>query len=138
MIKVPCSRKREIRRDLSEIFSSGAEHGESCQEIIARLGPPEEFAKCISDEIGVPYGSRSTLSLILGLCSMAFGIILTAIYMVTSTISGIPTTAFGVIGGADGPTQIYLTSNFEPLLLVVGLIFISLSIFLIAKYIKRR
>ena len=125
-------------RDLSEIFSSGAEHGESCQEIIARLGPPEEFAKCISDEIGVPYGSRSTLSLILGLCSMAFGIILTAIYMITSTISGVPHTDLGTIGGVDGPTQIYVTSNFKPLLLIAGLMSIALSIFLISKYIKRR
>ena len=36
--------KTEVVRDLNEIFNSAVEHGETEQQVIERLGTPQEFA----------------------------------------------------------------------------------------------
>ena len=36
--------KAEVVRDLNEIFASAAEHGETEQQVIERLGTPKAFA----------------------------------------------------------------------------------------------
>lgn len=42
--------KKEIIRDLNEIFESANEHGESDQDVIDRLGAPSEYANhCMYD-----------------------------------------------------------------------------------------
>ena len=43
-LNVPHKKKKEIIRDLEEISASAAEHGETEQDVIDRLGPAEEFA----------------------------------------------------------------------------------------------
>ena len=43
-LSLPRKRKQEVLRDLEEIFDSGAEHGETEQQVAERLGPPEEYA----------------------------------------------------------------------------------------------
>ena len=36
--------KKEVVRDLNEVFASALEHGETEQQVIERLGTPKEFA----------------------------------------------------------------------------------------------
>lgn len=38
-------KRNEIIRDLNEIFASALEHGETEQQVIERLGTPNDFAK---------------------------------------------------------------------------------------------
>ena len=38
------SRKKEILHDLEELFAEAASHGETEEEVIKRLGSPEEYA----------------------------------------------------------------------------------------------
>lgn len=45
--------EKEIVRDLNEIFSSAAEHGETEQQVIERLGTPKEFADSAAEQFGV-------------------------------------------------------------------------------------
>ena len=42
--------KREIIRDLGEIFDSALENGETEQQVIDRLGAPKEFAESVSGQ----------------------------------------------------------------------------------------
>lgn len=44
--------KKEIVRDLIEVFDSALEHGETEQEVIERLGTPREFADNASEQLG--------------------------------------------------------------------------------------
>ena len=37
--------KKEVVRDLNEVFASALEHGETEQQVIERLGTPKEFAE---------------------------------------------------------------------------------------------
>lgn len=50
------SRKKEILHDLEELFAEAASHGETEEEVIKRLGSPEEYAnECqrnLSHEVG--------------------------------------------------------------------------------------
>lgn len=50
---LPKRRRREVLRDLREIFESAAEHGETEAQVIARLGTPREFAQSAMEEMGV-------------------------------------------------------------------------------------
>ena len=55
---LPRRQKAEILRDLSEIFASAREHGESDAQIIARLGAPELFAREAQAPFGDAYARR--------------------------------------------------------------------------------
>ena len=50
-------RFNELRRDLEEAFASAAEHGETEQQVIRRLGTPEEFAASAAESFGVGRGT---------------------------------------------------------------------------------
>lgn len=45
--------KKEIERDLHEVFASAVEHGETEQAVILRLGSPREFANSIHEQLGI-------------------------------------------------------------------------------------
>ena len=45
--------KTEVVRDLNEIFASAAEHGETEQQVIERLGTPKEFADNTAEQFGI-------------------------------------------------------------------------------------
>ena len=40
-------------RDLNEIFASATEHGETEQQVIERLGTPQEFANSTAEQFGI-------------------------------------------------------------------------------------
>lgn len=42
--------KTEVVRDLNEIFNSAVEHGETEQQVIERLGTPQEFANSTAEQ----------------------------------------------------------------------------------------
>ena len=49
LLKVPRRKKRDILRDLEESFAAAAEHGETEQQVLDRLGTPEEFAALLRE-----------------------------------------------------------------------------------------
>ena len=46
-LNLPRKQKAEVLRDLDEAFASALEHGETEQQVIVRLGTPDEFADSI-------------------------------------------------------------------------------------------
>ena len=42
-LSLPHKAKKEVVRDLNEVFASSLEHGETEQKFIQRLGTPKEF-----------------------------------------------------------------------------------------------
>ena len=51
--------KAEILRDLEEAFASAAEHGETEQQVMDRLGTPEELAESIQEQLGLSCTEKS-------------------------------------------------------------------------------
>lgn len=52
-LHLPGKAKNEVMRDLNEIFASAAEHGETEQQVIERLGTPKEFADSTAEQFGI-------------------------------------------------------------------------------------
>ena len=52
-LSLPHKAKKEVVRDLNEVFASAMEHGETEQQIIQRLGTPKEFADSTAEQFGI-------------------------------------------------------------------------------------
>lgn len=52
-LSLPRKMKKEVVRDLNEVFASAMEHGETEQQIIQRLGTPREFADSTAEQFGI-------------------------------------------------------------------------------------
>ena len=114
-LPLPGKQKREVLRDLEEIFASAREHGESEAQVLDRLGSPEEYAKEVLAQTGyVPRPGKAALGLALsalvcGLCLALFA---------WSQSGRLPEKA---IGGAVGSTGIQVIGGVDlSLLLLAG------------------
>ena len=52
-LHIPHKAKKEVVRDLNEIFASALENGETEQQVIERLGSPKEFAESTAEQLGI-------------------------------------------------------------------------------------
>lgn len=133
LLALPGKQKREVLRDLEEIFASGAEHGETEQGIIQRLGTPEEYAAGIALSLEKPRSGGKLAGLVLSCvaCVVCFGLFWAAQH------SWVPEDA---IGFAQGSTSIQVESavNFSPVLLVLGMAALALAAFFLWKLVRGR
>lgn len=110
LLRVPRRKKRDILRDLEESFASAAEHGETEQQLLDRLGTPEEFTAAMgSPEDEADWRRQRTLAW-LGISLAAFVLVLGLRAVVVLSWER----SLGIIGGADGPTVI-ITSGDGPI-----------------------
>lgn len=115
-LRIPHRTKAEIVRDLDEIFASAAEHGETEQQVIGRLGTPREFADRIAAQFGVdPAAARlrrriGSIVIALAAAAAAFAC------CVAEKAAAVPD---GVIGQADARTNIQITGAFGVNMLAV-------------------
>ena len=130
--------KNKVERDLNEIFDSAAEHGETENQVIERLGSPEVFAK----EIACNFDSkrkgnkrrRATVPLIW--CMGA----LSLISIILSTLLRQSRFPDNAIGGADAMTQITVQSalpSLPTILLLVGIVLAVAAILLTFVHVCR-
>lgn len=102
---LPRRQKAEILRDLSEIFTSAREHGESDAQIIARLGAPEVFAREAQAPFGDAYARRRAALE----WALAGVLLLAALFMLLLAALSRPADP-AIIGGADAMTAIAVSS----------------------------
>lgn len=71
-LSLPRKMKKEVVRDLNEVFASAMEHGETEQQIIQRLGTPKEFADSTAEQFGIDNtkSKKGTVSFLLLLRSL--------------------------------------------------------------------
>ena len=126
--------KKEILRDLEEMFDSAQEHGESADQVIHRLGTPEEYAQTIMSQTEVP-GKKFGKTL-LGLILSCVVVLCLTLFAVTQQ-SWVPDNA---IGAAQGVTSIQVVGGFDlsPFLLVAGSLAFLLALFFVWKLIRQR
>ena len=111
--------KTEVVRDLNEIFNSAVEHGETEQQVIERLGTPQEFANSTAEQFGIDNSLPKKRKWII---SLVVAIVAFLIY--TTAKSGkMPE---GAIGQADAMTNIQVKGDFifdaSQIILLVGII----------------
>lgn len=133
-LPLPGKQKREVLRDLEELFASAREHGESEAQVLDRLGSPEEYAKEVLAQTGyVPKPGKTALGL--ALSALVCGVCL-ALFL-WSQSGRLPENA---IGGAVGSTNIQVAGGFDlsPLLLAGAAVGLVGAVFFVLWLLRKR
>lgn len=133
-LPLPRRQKREVLRDLEEIFASAGEHGESEAQVLDRLGSPEEYAKEVLAQTGyAPRPGKAALGL--ALSALVCGVCLAL--FVWSQSGRLPEDA---IGGAVGSTGIQVIGGVDlsPLLLVAAAVGLVGAVFFAFWLLRKR
>lgn len=131
--------KKEIVRDLEEVFASALEHGENETQVMERLGSPKDFAENMEEQIGFDrVGYRNRNKLIQIVCSFATALAFFVIYIVVKALQ-IPKS---VIGQADSMTGIKIEAPFVlnslSFIVILGIVALIVAIILTIKYIHTK
>lgn len=121
-LHLPRKVKKDIIRDLNEIFDSALENGETEQQVIDRLGTPEEFAESIAEQSGIDLvASKKCREIILSVIVLAVAVIAFVLYG-TIQAGNMPQ---GAIGQADAVTSLKIDGtlgiDLSVVLLVIGI-----------------
>lgn len=131
--------RKEIIRDLNEIFDSSAENGEPEEQVIQRLGDPADYAEECVTRSGkcITFYTRNKRK-ILTCCFTILCSIISFLLAFVSYHSKIPN---GVIGQADALTEIRITDTFAIhysfFLIIIGLILAIIASVLIVRIIHK-
>ena len=108
-LSLPRKMKKEVVRDLNEVFASAMEHGETEQQIIQRLGTPKEFADSTAEQFGIDNTkSKKRNGIISTLAALVIAAAAFSVYVVTQS-GKVPE---GAIGQADATTNIQIEGAF--------------------------
>ena len=130
--------KQEMIRDLQEIFDSAVEHGETEEQVIARLGCPKEYAYHIHEQLGKvdEIQKRRKTRIRIGILFL----LAVALFLA----GGIPLylrTPAHVIGQADAMTQIQVSGSWiDPawILMLLGVLALAAGIYLWIRHLGKR
>ena len=138
-LPIPRRAKREVIRDLREIFASALEHGETEQQVIGRLGTPREFAESTAEQLGIDITtSRNQKSRIWGIAALTATAAAFAAYGITQSGE----TVRGAIGQANAMTNIKIGEGFSPdilgLLLATGILAAAAAVVQLVRSARRK
>ena len=126
-LKLSKNTKTRIRQDLFQDIQTAMDQGETLEEIISRMGTPEEAAQEFNESCGgeaVFSAGRRAAKIV-----MISAIILSSLFLLFQGVlflsqwyfSANISQSVGVIGGADGPTAIFVTYQFDPVIAALKL-----------------
>ena len=135
---LPRNEKKEVVRDLNEVFASALEHGETEQQVIERLGTPKEFAENTAEQLGIdstaPQKRKGIISSIVALVTAITAFVICA----TAKVGKVPD---GAIGQADAMTDIQVEGAFgfdaSQIILAVGVIAVTIAIIQIIRTVRK-
>ena len=139
-LMIPASKRKAVLRDLEEAFASAAEHGETEQQVISRLGTPEQFATGIEEQLGVNrqklLKTRTVVWTIIWLVVAVVGFLVYLTIRQQQELNG----ALGIIGGADGPTAIIVSGpgiDVPLVMLMIAAAAVVLAVIGIVRYLLK-
>ena len=137
-LSLPRKMKKEVVRDLNEVFASAMEHGETEQQIIQRLGTPKEFADSTAEQFCIDNTkSKKRNGIISTLAALVIAVAAFSVYAVTQS-GKVPE---GAIGQADATTNIQIEGAFafdiSQILLAIGFAATAIALLLIIRTIHK-
>lgn len=133
-LNVSKDRKKEIIRDLEEAFASAIEHGETEQQVIERLGSPEQFANSMCELDSHNGKKRGVVGAVISICVAVLSF---AIYGITKSQQP----PEGAIGYADAVTNIQVEGAFSfdisLIILIVGLLAAAIAVIQIIRIVHK-
>ena len=139
-LAVPSSKRKTVLQDLEKTFASAAENGETEQQVIARLGTPEQFAAGIEEQFGIDrkkrLKTRTVVWTIIWLVVAVVGFLVYLTIRQQQELNG----ALGIIGGADGPTAIIVSGpgiDVPLVMLMIAAAAVVLAVIGIVRYLLK-
>ena len=137
-LSLPRKVKKEVLRDLNEVFVSALEHGETEQQVIQRLGTPREFANSTAEQFGIDNTiskkRKATVYALVTFVTAAFAFYICAV----TRLEKVPK---GAIGQAGAMTNIHIEGTFSldvsQIILAVGFVALVIAVLLIIYIIGR-
>lgn len=128
--------KKEVMRDLNEAFASALEHGETEQQIIQRLGTPEEFADGIAEQYGIDNTASKKRK---GIISALIALIIAAAAFCAYAVVQSGKAPENAIGQANATTNIQIEGAFDgsQIILAVGIAAAVIVVLLIIQTIRK-
>ena len=128
---LPRKEKKEVVRDLNEVFASALEHGETEQQVIERLGTPKEFAENTAEQLGIDSTAPQKRK---GIISSITAFVICA----TAKVGKVPD---GAIGQADAQTNIQvegaLSFDLTQIVFLIGIVAAVIAVIQIVKTIRK-
>ena len=129
-LSLPRKMKKEVVRDLNEVFASAMEHGETEQQIIQRLGTPDSTA----EQFGIDNTkSKKRNGIISALAAFVMAAAAFSVYAVAQS-GKVPE---GAIGQADAATNIQIEGAFafdiSQILLAIGFAATAIAVLFIIR-----
>ena len=128
-LDLPRRAKKEVLRDLGEVFDSALEHGESEADVAARLGSPQEFAAAAREQLEPKNRSR--------LGWAVSGVLAVAAAAVLAAYISAPKPPEGAIGWAAGSTGTAVAGAPPNLAPVIGIV-LAAAVANAVRLIRRR
>jgi hypothetical protein len=135
---VSAKQKQSIVRDLNEAFASAMEHGETAQQVIARLGSPKDFADTMHEQLGINANEKRKRKRMI---PIGLAGVFSAIAFLISFLIKTLRTPKNVIGQANAMTSIQVEgAAFDPIIfwLLLGAVGLVITIFLSIKSILKK
>ena len=130
--------KTEVVRDLNEIFNSAVEHGETEQQVIERLGTPQEFANSTAEQFGIDNSAPQKRK---GIISSVTSLVVAVVAFVINATAKSDKVPDGAIGQADAMTNIQVEGAFgfdaSQIILAVGVIAVTIAIIQIIRTVRK-
>lgn len=108
-LRVDRKTRLRIMTELAGDFESRRESGQSDEQIMAALGSPAEVAEQFNTAFGAPGAASRWRWGFVGLALLVLAVVLVPL-LVANFAAG-QASSLGVIGGADGPTTIYVSAS---------------------------
>ena len=137
-LPLPHGRRKEVIRDLQEVFASALEHGETEQEVIARLGSPTELAKNIAEQFGAAPRRRKTGTLLVPVFFFLAAAACLGLFLAVQ----LHRTPENIIGQGSAMTSILLSSplslDIPGLLMTVGIASLIIAVISAIKLYRQK
>ena len=137
-LSLPCKVKKEVLRDLNEVFTSALEHGETEQQVIQRLGTPREFANSTAEQFGIDNTISKKRKTII---SVIVAFVIAAVAFSIGAVTRFEKVPKGAIGQADAMTNIHIDGTFSldvsQIILAVGFAAAVIAVLLIIRIIRK-
>ena len=135
---VSAKQKQSIVRDLNEAFASAMEHGETAQQVFARLGSPKDFADTMHEQLGINANEKRKRkrTIQIGLA----GVVSATAFLVSFLIKTLRTPE-NVIGQANAMTLIQVeAAATDPIVfwILLGTVGLVTAIFLSVRSILKK
>ena len=143
-LHLPAELRTRVREDLTQDIRAALENGETMEQIINRMGKPNHLAAELEQNyLGecAPMPKRKKflrVAAIIAIIASAFSLLSNGIKMLIINAISNEAASIGIIGGADGPTSIFVATSIAPMWKIIVQPALAVAVIVAAIIILRK